>query len=100
MKKVLLPAIALFFASSICYADVIKGTMEKVDIKTYEITVNGLKVSVAKATVFTENDMKVTKNVIVRDLKDHAGEAVVCYGSVDKNNIFEAYKVRVLEGHR
>ena len=83
-----------------CCADTIKGNIEKVDIKTYEIVVNGNTVNVSKATIFTENEMKIIKNVIVRDLKDHRGEAAVCYGSVEKDNIFHAYKVRVMEEHK
>lgn len=81
-------------------ADTIKGTIEKVDIKEYRIVVNGNNVDISKATVFTENDMKVTKNIIIRDLKDHKREAAVCYGSFNKENIFIAYKVKVLEGHK
>jgi hypothetical protein len=83
-----------------CYAGVVKGTIEKVFIKEYYIIVNGNKVDVSKATIFTENDMNVTKNIIIRDLKDHEGEVAVCYGSPDKEKTFMAYKVRVLEGHK
>lgn len=100
MRKILFLVVIGLFASSACYADTIKGTIEKVDIKTYEIIVGGEKVGVAKATIFTVNDMGVVKNVIVRDLKDHRGETAICYGSVGKDDIFDAYKVRVLEGHR
>lgn len=84
----------------VCYADTVKGKIDKVDIKAYEIIVNGQKVNVARADVFTENDMNTTKTIIIRDLKDHKGETAICYGSTDKSGIFTAYKVRVIEGHR
>ncbi|MCX5666109.1 MAG: hypothetical protein NT036_03560, partial [Candidatus Omnitrophica bacterium] len=83
-----------------CYADTIKGAIEKVDLKEYYIIVNGNKVDVSKATIFTENDMNVTKNIIVRDLKDHKGESAACYGSLGKENVFVAYRVRIREGHK
>ena len=95
--------LSLFVILSVCgycHADTVKGDIEKVDIKAYEIVVNGTIVNVSRATIFTENDMKVTKNVIIRDLKDHRGEFAVCYGSVGKDKIFRAYKVRVMEGHK
>lgn len=100
MKKTISFLLILFFTAVACYADTVKGTIEKVNIKEYYIMVNGNKVNVAKATVFTENDMNVAKNVIIRDLKDHKGETAVCYGSFDKDNTLVAYKVRVLEGHK
>ena len=100
MRKILLLTLTALFACSACYADTIKGIIEKVDIKAYELTVSGKKVDVSKALVFTENDMKTTKNVIIRDLKDHRGEKAVCYGSINKEGVFSAYKVKVLEGHR
>lgn len=97
--------IAIFILIALCictalYADTIKGSMDKVDIKKYEITVAGKKIGIAKATVFTQNDMNVTKNVIIRDLKDHEGETAICYGFPNKEGGFDAYKVKVLEGHR
>jgi hypothetical protein len=98
-RAILITLIAICVAVS-CYADSIKGNIEKVNIKEYYIIVDGNKVNVSKATIFTENDMKVVKNVIIRDLKDHEGQAAICYGSFDKDNVLVAYKVRVLEGHR
>ena len=92
--------LAVIFINIPCFADVIKGAIEKVDLKTYEITVGGKVVNVSKATIFTVNDMGTTKNVIIRDIKDHRGETVVCYGSAGKDNIMDAYKVKVVEGHR
>ncbi|MCX5667060.1 MAG: hypothetical protein NTY34_01955 [Candidatus Omnitrophica bacterium] len=100
MKKAILFILIIICVASNCCADTIKGTIEKVDIKEYYIIVDGNKVDVSKATIFTENDMNVVKNVIVRDLKDHKGETAVCYGSFDKENALIAYKVRVLEGHK
>lgn len=101
MSFMTLSIMSLLLLGSLCHADTIKGKIDKVDIKTYEIYVGGNVINVSKATIFTENDMKVTKNIIVRDLKDHRGEAAVCYGSVnDKDNIFHAYKVKILEGHK
>lgn len=99
MRKIIIILIILSVTST-CYADSIKGTIEKVDIKAYELTVDGKKVNVSKAMVFTENDMGVVKTIIIRDLKDHKGETAVCYGSPGKEDIFVAYKVRVSEGHK
>lgn len=101
MKRVLsLLAAAIIFICPVCFADVLKGHIEKVNIKNYEIVVNGERVNVSKATIFTENDLNVVKNVITRDLKDHEGKKVICYGSIGKDNIFEAYKVKVIEEHK
>lgn len=100
MKFIVSFVLIILCLSSICYADTIKGVIEKVDIKAYEIIVNGKRIDVSSATIFTENDMNVTKDIIIRDLKDHKGETAVCYGSVNKDGIFNAYKVRVFEGHK
>ena len=100
MKKAILFLLIVLCVAGNCYADTVKGTIEKVVIKEYCIVVNGNKVDVSKATIFTENDMNVVKNVIIRDLKDHKGETAVCYGSVGKDNALIAYRVRVLEGHK
>ena len=100
MKKAILFILIILCVAGNCYADTVKGTIEKVDIKEYYIIVNGNKVDVSKATIFTENDMNVVKNVIIRDLKDHKGETAVCYGSFGKEKTLIAYKVRVLEGHK
>ncbi len=100
MKKTILFILIILCMASSCYADTVKGTIEKVVIKEYYIIVNGNKVDVSKATIFTENDMNVIKNVIIRDLKDHEGETAVCYGSFGKEKILIAYKVRVMEGHK
>jgi hypothetical protein len=83
-----------------CYAETVKGTIEKVNIKEYIIIVNGTKVNISKATVSTENNMNVIKNIIMRDVKDHNGQRAVCFGSFDKNDIFVAYKVRIQEDHK
>ena len=99
MRKILFIFLAMIFINSVCYASTIKGIMEKVDLKKYEIAVGGKIVDVSKADIFTENDMHVTKTVIIRDLKDNLGSNVICYGSVGKENVFNAYKVRVFEGH-
>ena len=99
MKTLVLVLLALFLAGT-CLADIIKGSIDKVDIKNYELTVGGRKVGISKATVFTVNDIGVTKVVITRDLKDHQGEDAVCYGSFDKDGVMDAYKVRVKEGHK
>lgn len=100
MKKAILFILIILCAAGNCYADTVKGTIEKVVVKESYIIVNGNKLDVSKATIFTENDMNVVKNVIMRDLKDHKGEAAVCYGSFGKENTLVAYKVRVLEGHK
>ncbi len=100
MKRTILFILIMICVASNCYADTVRGTIEKVVIKEYYIIVNGDKVDVSKATIFTENDMNVVKNVIIRDLKDHKGETAVCYGSFGKENTLIAYKVRVLEGHK
>lgn len=100
MKRVLFLAAAILCISGISYADVLKGTIEKTDVEAHKITVSGKIIDVSKATVFTENDMKVTKIIIMRDLRDHLREEAVCYGSPGKDGIFEAYKVKVLEGHK
>lgn len=100
MKKTILLILIMICVAGNCYADVVKGVIEKVNIKEYYIIVDGTRVNISKAMVFTENDMKVTKNIIIRDIKDHEREAAVCYGSFGKDNIFTAYKVRVLEGHK
>ena len=100
LKKAILFILIILCVAGSCYADTVRGTIEKVVIKEYYIIVNGNKVNVHKAMVFTENDMKVVKSVIIRDLKDHVGETAVCYGSFEKDNSLTAYKVRVLEGHR
>lgn len=100
MKKILFLVLFTLCVNSVSYADVIKGTIEKTDVKAHKITVNGKIVDVSNASVFTENDMKVTKVIIMRDLRDHLREEVVCYGSMGKEDTFEAYKVRVLEGHK
>jgi hypothetical protein len=100
LNRVLLTAMALLLFSGTCLADTITGPIDKIDIKNYEITVSGKKVNVSTATVFTVNDMGVTKPVIIRDLKDHMGEVAVCYGSFNKDQVMEAYKVKVREGHR
>jgi hypothetical protein len=100
MRRILFLVLIVLFTGSACYADIIKGTIEKVDLKIYELTVSGKKIDVSKATVFTENGMNTTKNVIIRDLKDHVGETAFCYGSINKEGVFSAYKVRVMEGHR
>lgn len=100
MPKVLLILLIVVFISTACYAHTIKGSIEKVDIKSYEIIIDGKRISVSKALVFTQNDMNVTKTVIIRDLKEHKGETAICYGSIGSDNIFNAYKVRVLEGHK
>jgi len=100
MKKILFLVLLALCMSGISYADVLKGTIEKTDVKAHKITVNGKIVDVSKATVFTENDMKVTKIIIMRDLRDHLREEAVCYGSMGKEDTFEAYKVKVLEGHK
>lgn len=100
MKKAILFILIMVCVAVNCYADTVKGTIEKVVIKEYYIIVNGNKVDVSRATVSTENDMNVTKNIIIRDLKDHKGEKAVCYGSFNKDNVLIAYKVRVFEGHK
>jgi hypothetical protein len=100
MRKIIPFLLVIPCVAGSCYADTVKGTIEKVIIKEYYLIVNGNKVDVSKATIFTENDMGVVKNVIVRDLKDHEGETAVCYGSVNKDNTLIAYRVRVIEGHR
>ena len=98
--KIIVFILVIISIAGTCYADTIKGTIEKVDIKVYEIIVGQKRVDVSKATVFTENDMGVVKNIIIRDLKDHKGETAICYGSPGKEDIFIAYKVRVSEGHK
>ena len=100
MKKAVLFILIILCVASNCHADTVKGTIEKVIVKGYYIIVSGNKVDVSKATISTENDMNVVKNVIIRDLKDHKGETAVCYGSFGKENTLIAYKVRVLEGHK
>jgi len=100
MRKLLSFALIAFFLGGVCYADTVNGIIDKVDMKKYEIIVNGTIVNVSKALVFTENDMGITKTVNIRDLKDHKGEKAVCYGSVNRENVFSAYKVKVNEGHR
>jgi hypothetical protein len=100
MQRILSLILILLFVCSACYADIIKGIIEKVDLTTYELTVSGKKVEVSKASIFTENSMNTTKSIIIRDLKDHSGETAVCYGSINKEGAFSAYKVRVIEGHR
>lgn len=100
MQRISLLILIVIFICSACYADTIKGTIEKVDLKTYELTVSGKKVEVSKALIFTENSMNTTKGIIIRDLKDHKGETAVCYGSINKEGVFSAYKVRVIEDHR
>jgi hypothetical protein len=102
MKKAILFILVVLCVcvAGACYADTIKGTIDKVNIKEYYIIVKGNKINVSKATIFTENDMNVTKNVIVRDLKDHERETAVCYGSFDKDNTLIAYKVKIMEGRR
>jgi hypothetical protein len=100
MKKILFLALFALCVSGVSYADVLKGTIEQTDVKAHKITVNGNIVDVSKATVFTDNDMQITKVIIMRDLRDHLREQAVCYGSVNKDGVFEAYKVKVLEGHR
>jgi hypothetical protein len=98
--KVFALSLAILLAASFCFADTVKGVIEKVDIKNYEMTVSGKKVKILTATVYTDNEVNLTKNVIVRDLKDHIGEKAVCYGSFDKEGVLDAYKVRVKEGHK
>lgn len=93
-------AAVFFFTLSVCFADVVKGTIEKVNIKSYEITVSGTIVKVSKASVFTHNDLGLVKNVIIRDINDHLGQSAVCYGDNNKEGIFEAYKVKIVEGHK
>lgn len=100
MKKILFLSLIILCISGVSYADVIKGAIEKTDVKAHKITVNGTVIDVSKATVFTQNEMNTTKNIIMRDLKDHVREKAVCYGSMDKEGVFVAYKVKVLEGHR
>lgn len=100
MKKAILFILIILCVAGNCYADTVKGTIEKVVVKESYIIVNRNKVDVSRATIFTENDMNVVKNVIMRDLKDHKGETAVCYGSFDKENTLVAYKVRVLESHK
>lgn len=100
MRKILFLALIMLFVYSACYADIIKGIIEKVDLKTYELTVSGKIVEVSKASIFTVNDMSTTKAVIIRDLKDHLGEKAVCYGAINKEGVFSAYKVKIAEGHR
>lgn len=100
MKKILFLFLIILCIAGVSYADVIKGTIEKTDVKAHKITVNGNVIDVSKATVFTQNEMNTTKNIIMRDLKDHVREEAVCYGSMDKEGVFVAYKVKVLEGHR
>lgn len=100
MKRAILFILIILCAAGNCYADTIKGKIEKVDIKEYYIIVNGNKVNVSRAMVFTQNDMNVVKTVIIRDLKDHEGQTAVCYGSFGKEGTLNAYKVRVLEGHK
>ena len=98
--KILFFILVIICISNICYADTIKGSIDKVDIRNYKIIVNGNMIDVSKALVFTQNEMNVTKAVIIRDLKDHKGEEAVCYGSIGKDNVFNAYKVKILERHR
>jgi hypothetical protein len=93
-------ALSVFLFNSECLAYTVKGTIEKVDIKNYEMTVDGKKVNILKATVFTVNDLGVSKDIIVRDLKDHKGESAVCYGSFNKDGVLEAYRIKVKEGHK
>jgi hypothetical protein len=100
MKKAILFILIILCAAGSSYADTVKGTIDKVVIKEYYIIVSGNKVDVSKASIFTDNDMNVTKSVLVRDLKDHGGEKAVCYGSLDKENTLVAYKVRIMEGHK
>lgn len=100
MKTLISLILIVILVGSVCYADSVRGTIEKVDLKKQEIVVGGTNVDILKATIFTENDMGVTKNIITRDIKDHKGEYAVCYGSLNKNNIFSAYKVKIREGHR
>lgn len=100
MKKIIFLGLIILCVAGSCYADVVKGIIEKVDLRAYQIVVNGNIVDVSRAIVFSDNDMNVTKTIIIRDLKDHKGEKAVCYGSVGKENIFIAYKVKVIEGHR
>ena len=100
MRSMTLAILAILFVCGSCYADSIKGKIEKVEIKSYEMVVNGNLINISKAMVFTENDLKVTKSVIIRDVKDHVGEVAICYGSVGKDNVFRAYKVRIMEGHK
>lgn len=102
MRKIALFILIILGICGPCYADVVKGDIEKVNIKVYEIIVNGKRVNVSKAIVFTENESNITKTVIIRDLKDHIGERAVCYGSMDtdKEDVFNAYRVKVIEGHR
>lgn len=100
MKKILLFVSIILLMCGSCYADVIKGDIEKVNIKDYEMIVNGERVKMPKAIVFTENDMGVGKTIIIRDLKDHVGEKAICYGSMGKDGVFNAYRIKVIEGHR
>lgn len=100
MKRTIVLVLIILCVTVSCYADTVRGSIEEVDIKGYRIIVNGNKVDVSKATIFTENGMNVVKNVIIRDLKDHKGEMAVCYGSFGKDNTLIAYKIRILEGHR
>ena len=100
MKKILFLTLFALCVSGVAYADILKGTIEKTDVQAHKITVNGKTVDVSKAMVFTENDMKITKVIIMRDLRDHLREEAVCHGSMNKDGVFEAYKVKVLEGHK
>ena len=100
MRVIALSVLVILCMCGSCYADTIKGNIEKVDIKAYEIIVDGKRVGVSKATVFSENEKNVTKSIIIRDLKDHKGERAICYGFIGKEGIFDAYKVRVIEGHK
>ena len=61
MKKAILFTLIVLCVAGNCCADTVKGTIEKVVIKEYYIIVNGNKVDVSKATIFTENDMNVVK---------------------------------------
>ena len=100
MKKIIAIILFSLFTSSACYAEIVKGTIERVNIKVYQVIVGGRVVNVSKAMVFTENDMGTTKSIIIRDIKDHIGEKAICYGTEGKDNTLDAYKVRITEGHK
>ncbi len=78
------------------WAEVIKGKLEKVNIKEHEAVVNGVTFKLARdVSVSREDESKRDHNLLARDLPQYIGYKVYCRGREDNKKSFIADFIRV-----
>ncbi len=79
MNRICAIILAAIFFAGVALADTVKGTLEKVDIKGRNITINGITVHIVNdTTIYGEIGMGATHTMTLKDLIPYTNYKISC----------------------